>query len=143
MSTDNRVRKLTVKTAQEALDAVRAHLATMTERSGVYTEDGFSCLYRDPEGRKCAFGALIPDEDYDPGMDDLTEYPNGCAVVYLLGLFNIKTSISLGLLDDLQHAHDNVFNWRDRAFDGNAELMAAARTHKLEWKVADAAQSTK
>ncbi|RWD43899.1 hypothetical protein [Mesorhizobium sp.] len=28
------------------------------------------CMYRGPEGRKCAIGQAIPDDEYDQAMDD-------------------------------------------------------------------------
>lgn len=127
-------RTLNVSTAQEAFDAVRAHLATMTHRSSVHTEQGSVCVYRSADGGKCAFGALIPDEHYDPAMDDLTEFTNGCSAQHLIELFNIETSIAPQLLNELQYAHDNVLNWSNNRFDGDAELQKIARDFKLEWK---------
>jgi hypothetical protein len=43
---------------------------------------GDMCLYRSPDGNKCFFGELIPDDLYDPSMESkfanilLTENPN-------------------------------------------------------------------
>ena len=50
---------------QEAFDtAVRGIHA-----QGGPAMDGHRCMYRAPDGKKCAFGLLIPDELYDPKMD--------------------------------------------------------------------------
>jgi len=47
---------------QSVFDKVATHLLTQNCKS---VEDG-ACLYRAPNGMKCAIGALIPDELYDP-----------------------------------------------------------------------------
>lgn len=39
---------------------------------GKSINDDDKCLYRGPEGRKCAVGLFIPDENYDPSMEDIT-----------------------------------------------------------------------
>lgn len=54
-------------TKQEAFNRVVKHLREQGRKSqgpcGVY------CRYRNYEGLKCAVGALIPDELYDPEME--------------------------------------------------------------------------
>ena len=67
-----------------------------------------SCLYRNPDGSKnhCFVGVCIPDELYDPKMDEaatgadqlLIKYPKVCE------LFNFQDA-GLALLD-LQRIHD-------------------------------------
>lgn len=53
---------------QEIFDKVLSHMRTQKVRSGV---DG-ACVYYNPDtGNKCAIGALIPTELYDPIFDDL------------------------------------------------------------------------
>jgi len=52
---------------QEVFDKVATHLLTQMVRSA--DEDG--CLYRGPNGLKCAIGCLIPDDKYDSGMEGL------------------------------------------------------------------------
>lgn len=62
-------------TKQEIFDRVAEHLLTQMEKSGVVDETcgyGFRCLYRGPNGLKCAAGALIPDELYDPCIEDVS-----------------------------------------------------------------------
>lgn len=50
---------------QEIFDTVSVHLLTQNEKS---QESSFysSCLYRGPNGTKCAVGCLIKDEFYQP-----------------------------------------------------------------------------
>lgn len=59
------------KSKQETFDTVAKHLLTQKVRS-FKQEAGSSdpyeglCMYRGPDGTKCAAGCLIPDEDYKP-----------------------------------------------------------------------------
>lgn len=52
-------------TAQETFDTVARHLLTQRMRSGTFG----ACLYRGRDGRKCAAGCLLPDEEYHPSME--------------------------------------------------------------------------
>lgn len=91
-------------------------------------ESRVSCLYRNPDGSKnhCFVGVCIPDELYDPKMDEnaygadtiLTKYPKVCE------LFNFDGA-SLKLLD-LQRIHDcdDPDNWEP-------ELIKFANNHNL------------
>ncbi len=116
------------------LQSVVNHLKTMTERSGVYRFDDevapedneFSCLYRGPNGSKCAAGFLIKDEYYHEGME-------GSSVVYGKQVRD-AIILSQGLnpedhewswesdsnffraLGVLQEAHDDEESWVDGAF---------------------------
>lgn len=55
-----------MKSEQEVFDTVVLHL--LKQEAKAEGEDG-ECLYRDPEGRKCAVGCLIPDEQYRDHME--------------------------------------------------------------------------
>jgi hypothetical protein len=50
---------------QQTFDRVLAHLRAQ----GVPASDGGKCCYRTEDGRMCAVGCLIPDEEYDPGIE--------------------------------------------------------------------------
>jgi hypothetical protein len=52
-------------TPQEIFDTVAVHLMTQGKKS----QGAGECLYRGPDGLKCAAGVLIPDEDYTPKME--------------------------------------------------------------------------
>jgi len=57
-------------TVQEAFDTIRAHFA---KPEACYSIDfQGDCQYRGPNGAKCAFGVLIPDEYYDKGWEGKT-----------------------------------------------------------------------
>lgn len=87
------------QTQQELFDAVARHLLTQKVRSG----DGpANCLYRGPDGRKCAMGIFIPDADYQPRME---------TVSIIVPLVWDTTGLSRGLeraAQDLQAIHDSV-----------------------------------
>ena len=47
--------------AQEIFDKVATHLSKQGHRAF----DDNACMYRSPNGDKCAMGCLIPDEEYN------------------------------------------------------------------------------
>ena len=53
--------------AQQVVAQMADHLATQRKASG---KPGYSCLYRSPDGCKCAVGALIPDDLYIRVIED-------------------------------------------------------------------------
>lgn len=92
------------KRNREAWEKMRAHLLKQRRKS----QDGFSCLYRGPDGTKCAVGCLIADEDYRPAMER--------EVVGLLDRDEIPglAGISLSVLQQAQRTHDHspTGDWR-------------------------------
>ena len=85
-----------MKTDQEVLEAVSAHLLAQGE---VSQGPLGNCRYRGPRGLKCALGFLISDEAYSPDLEDHTPVQNA-----------IRTSLgflpSEKLLRKLQQVHD-------------------------------------
>lgn len=57
-------------TPQETFDTVVNHLLTQNERSESTDPSCPMCLYRGPNGLKCAIGCLIPDDLYQKDMDN-------------------------------------------------------------------------
>lgn len=57
--------------AQEIFNKVATHLLTQGKRS--VASDG-SCMYRGPEGTKCAIGCLIEDDEYHPLLEGKGAY---------------------------------------------------------------------
>lgn len=90
-------------TNQKMFDKVCAHLLTQLSTS---LDDTGTCLYRGPDGKKCAIGCLIPDELYTEDIEmkevrTLLDYP----------VFNSELSAYLShfnkeLLIRLQSVHD-------------------------------------
>lgn len=104
---------------QEAFDKVVAHLKTQKKRSteSLSLKAGDKCLYRGPNGLKCAIGCLIPDELYDNNMD----YGGNSSIQHALeknpALAKYFSGIPLLLLSDLQRAHDAIMNWDENGFN--------------------------
>ena len=107
-------------TNQEILDKVANHLLTQNEKA--YNDSTHSCAYLDSEGRKCAVGCLIPDDQYSKELEGaiLTSNPKLKALPCMQGL-------DIDFLRDLQTIHDHrlILNWR-------AELMYLASQNNLE-----------
>ena len=61
-----------------------------------------SCAYRDPQGRKCAVGCLIPDEAYEGYMEGFSV--SNARVSFKL--HSLGLTQHLHLLNRLQNAHD-------------------------------------
>lgn len=120
--------------SQQLFDTVVSHLRQQNSKSIEYKEDGSiryqwdgssdkpACAYRSKDGKKCAAGAAITDEEYRPAM----EGKNIGAVISLFNLDRLKEQEYL--LMDLQRVHDNsdVSAWEDGFRD-------VARKHSLNY----------
>lgn len=71
------------------------------------SHENATCLYRGPDGKKCAIGHVIPDEHYRPEME-------GCSVLYItrwcrealpVGLRGMPAQLALYRL---QRCHDQA-----------------------------------
>ena len=82
---------------QSIFNKVLAHL----RKQGVASQntDGGTCLYRGPNGRSCAIGCLIPDDEYK----EIFEYQEATAILPLL---SYDYTNYVHLLTALQCAHD-------------------------------------
>ena len=98
--------------------------AKIKERS----ESEEACLYRNPDGSKnhCFVGVCIPDELYDPKMDEIASGADTILIKYpkVCELFNFPDADSILL--DLQriHDYDDPDNWE-------SELVKFANIHNL------------
>lgn len=81
--------------------------------------DSGHCKYRGPNGKKCAVGLLIPDELYDPRMDNpggasdvltvATRYPKVAAV--------FPDGMTASDLKSVQEVHDSIsYGWAHGVF---------------------------
>jgi hypothetical protein len=63
-----------MRTAQELFDTIVAGLRSQKARSVMAPlgDEEEACAYRGVEGRKCALGWVIPDEDYTPALEGQT-----------------------------------------------------------------------
>lgn len=92
-------------TPQEAFDIAAKGIQAQGGRS---VDEDDVCLYRGPNGCKCAVGHLIPDDLYDPKME---KNPIEC----LLRRRRIRAhfaGLDACFLSDLQSTHDN-YEYRD------------------------------
>jgi hypothetical protein len=80
-----------------------------------------SCMYRDPEsGRRCAFGHLISDEEYNEDLEGLSASQVINSISRDRWSFDLTT-----FADGLQGIHDHVVN-------ENAEITSKETAKKLE-----------
>lgn len=117
-------------TLQEIFDRVVDHLRKQGEPSttpALHT-NSVRCLYRGPNGKKCAVGALITDAVYSPHIEGGTVSDVG--VRFALGASGIPDDgQTLSLLSELQDAHDSTA--RKCARDIRAWLPMVE--HRLEY----------
>lgn len=92
-------------TEEEVIEMVRFAIRAMLEQ-GKRSTNSEGCMYRGPNGLKCAIGHLIPDNLYDE-VD--MESNTALYVFHILGL----TGSALTYLDNLQSCHDyaNDYNF--------------------------------
>ncbi len=94
---------------QEAFTTMILHLReqarpSMQER-GTHTP---LCLYRGPDGTKCAVGALIPDEAYHIRLECLTPHDGAVAEAVGLDIAHYSTTADAGFLHACQtKLHDD------------------------------------
>ena len=124
-------------TPQEIFDKCAVHLFAQGERSG-YSSGGnpaedFVCLYRGPEGRKCAVGIFISDELYSRGMEGATI---SCLLEQETCQLPTYMTEHPDLLGSLQFAHDNDMSWQSSVAMRQA-LRSVATAYALDDKVVD------
>lgn len=88
-------------TAQQVYDQIKAHLLTQNSKS----QGGNKCLYRDPNGLKCAAGCLIGDDEYDSKFDDLKGIDTAWESLVCRGLV---PNAHVDLIRNLQIVHDTT-----------------------------------
>lgn len=109
------------KTKQETFDAVLFGIRAQGKPSWGYVSGvtGGLCLYRGPNGLKCAAGLLLPDEAYKPSFEN--ERVNGVdgpgAALRLAGYFDAT------LLNRLQNCHDMAASAQSRERFSDAEFI--------------------
>jgi hypothetical protein len=110
-------------TPQEIFDRVAVHLLTQNEKA-VKTYEGDNmptCLYRTPNGLKCAVGCLIPDVLYDESMEGWgvgknNIFPEAGEILLAKTLKTIgveKTSLPLLAVLQLVHDETEPDAWRE------------------------------
>jgi hypothetical protein len=105
--------------AQQIFDTVVAHLRQQKSKA---LSDVGSCMYRSDDGKKCAAGCLMTDEEYAPGMEGNSigailasdARSNGVSIPCPTSLFE-KLGQHASLIRKLQIVHDSreVKDWED------------------------------
>ena len=114
-------------TRQEIFDKVVAHFAVQKARA--YGDN--TCWYRTPDGKKCAVGALIPDEAYNP---DCEADPVSTLFIHYPDMMQASglRSEDQDLLSDLQVAHDCTATGDNFLVDLSLPMRAIARKYGLD-----------
>lgn len=116
-------------TPQEIFDTVANHL----RKQGRPAMSEGNCVYRGPDGTKCAIGCLIPDELYEEDME-------GRGVLALITPDEYETKFVLPdffndenvrLMMDLQTVHDSWARYQTGLEDG---LRSVAKHYELEYR---------
>jgi hypothetical protein len=120
-----------VTTNQEAFDKVVEHLSGMTQRCA----DERMCYYRDEslgDKGRCAVGALIKDEAYDPMFENIGSVSRPQWMAYFHG-----TSLDRQLFFDMQELHDQPDFWDSSGFLNWTYFRIIAARYKLDDSILD------
>lgn len=116
---------------QQIFDTVWKHFVTNNSRSGMH--EG-KCMLRTPDGRKCAAGILIPDDKYDPSLDDEQYQAEACWSERVAGLIRMDVVF----LSELVDCHDRAtsgMRYAELGFNGaikeNLERLAEEYSLKI------------
>jgi hypothetical protein len=101
------------------------------------SREGTGCLYRGPDGKKCAIGHLIPDELYDPDMEG-----RGMSIHAFTKFAAILgwNESDIKFLSGLQETHDNASMSRDFINDFIEYAAMFAAGHNLKTSVLSTAR---
>lgn len=128
---------------QETYDTVARHLRKQNAPSvRKYTHRGPEGMYRSPDGKMCAIGCLIPDDEYQEDLFE-SEYVNVLVEEYKCPSL---LEHDLDLLMELQGVHDvtvegdaAIWSVGDTFWEACKEgLLRVASDFKLNTKVLDA-----
>lgn len=117
---------------QEAFNRMVIHLHGMKKMSLKRPGD-ITCAYRGENNSRCVVGSLIPDDQYDPKIDEGTTSVSslknrGILPACLKGL-------NMNMLVAMQGIHDNPDLWSPvRGFVGYERLGEIAKQFNLEFK---------
>jgi len=94
-------------TRQEALEIAYNQYV---KQGGQSVNDNGYCVYRSPDGKKCAVGALISDEDYEPVFDYVnsesrTSFIDNYEKDYKV-FVELADQLGGNFLENLQYLHD-------------------------------------
>lgn len=108
------------KSSQQIFDEV---VTALRKQGRPSVNEAGGCLYRGPDGLKCAAGHLIPDDAYSPGMEGESVWQP--EVLGALRRAGVAGDLNQHLVSRLQSAHDNAVG---DALNGVATWLAAFET---------------
>ncbi len=105
--------------AQELFDYI---VEAVVKQGRPSVGDNDRCLYRGPDGLKCAYGHVHPDSMYSEGMENI-----GILNLSVLGMVPKSLVPHVDLISYLQDAHDAASKYADflRIFMQEAERLAS------------------
>lgn len=108
--------------AQDAFNKMSDHLMKQKKRSVIKQDGVKTCLYRHPDGLMCAVGAIIPNEFYHEGLEELH-----ASVLPLYRKNEPFENLDPGFLLDIQVIHDST-----KPSKWAKELRDLAKKYNLE-----------
>lgn len=97
---------------QDIFNTVATHLLTQNRRAMGPTSDSamYACVYRGPDGLKCAAGVLIKDEHYKPELENNNVHSE---IVKEALTASLGEGLEFGFINALQIVHDsyNPCDW--------------------------------
>lgn len=134
-------------TNQELFDIVARHLMKQGKRAGSYVPrsdgmDKFVCMYRSADDYKCAAGAILPDEKYNPLLEGESVRGVHCRPIFRTLVENVEFLAELQLIHDTDigyHGYDSTFDTSDTDWPvvWKARLRKVADDADLDAKVLD------
>lgn len=120
---------------QEVFNTVAKHLFAQGKRSMKSDSVGLEyCVYRAPDGCMCAVGAILPDELYNPTMDE------GYGLSRLMESFHEVRDFfgfeNKSFLTALQVAHDDPMHWKSTGIMKEV-LRDVALNYSLDYSILD------
>lgn len=120
---------------QQIFDKVAKHLLAQGRASSVTTElfdkSHTRCLYRGPDGLRCAVGALFPDNVYRTSLEGLAASSARMAIALRAGGIEVSTE-NRHFLKDLQDAHDECLTVSMDAW--KEQMLVIAHAYALDPK---------
>lgn len=126
--------KTPIKSTQRAYEMIRAYFSKpgAVRATGMVTDTESNrepfegCMYRTPEGRKCAVGCLIPDGLYDSDMENRT----ASEVKHWGTLDEYLANVDGEFLEAAQYAHDHESHSAEE-FVHRLDEVAEARGYRV------------
>jgi hypothetical protein len=96
-------------------------LDRLIQQGGPSYDPGKGCMYRSEDGRKCAAGLSITDDEYDPLMEHTS-------IDDVIREFNLTYDGDIDLLTRMQGAHDTASD-----FVNSDRRLSWEKTLRLHW----------